>query len=51
VHGKVEEKLKGTRLGWAIREQFMQNIVTYNAPTIRSRGAFYAAMGNADQRD
>ena len=48
-HGKVEEKLKGTKLGWAILRPngFMQNIVTYNAPTIRSQGAFYAAMGNA----
>ena len=48
-HGKVEEKLKGTKLGWSILRPngFMQNIVTYNAPTIRSEGAFYAAMGKA----
>jgi uncharacterized protein YbjT (DUF2867 family) len=48
-HSKVEEKLRGTKLGWTILRPngFMQNIVTYNAPTIRSQGAFYAAMGNA----
>ena len=48
-HNKVEEKLKGTKLGWAILRPngFMQNIVTYNAPTIRAQGVFYAAMGNA----
>jgi uncharacterized protein YbjT (DUF2867 family) len=26
---------------------FFQNIVAYNAPTIRTQGAFYAGMGNA----
>jgi uncharacterized protein YbjT (DUF2867 family) len=25
----------------------MQNVLTYNAPTIRTQGAFYAALGNA----
>src|SRR5207245_5473580 len=26
---------------------FLQNIVAYNAPSIRAQGAFYAAMGDA----
>jgi len=48
-HAKVEEKLKATRLSYTILRPngFLQNIVTYNAPTIRTQGAFYAAMGKA----
>jgi len=48
-HRKVEDKLKGTGLSYTILRPngFMQNIVTYNAPTIRTEGAFYAAMGDA----
>ncbi len=48
-HRKVEDKLKASGLGYTILRPngFMQNIVMYNAPSIRAQGAFYAAMGDA----
>jgi uncharacterized protein YbjT (DUF2867 family) len=48
-HRKVEDKLKGMGLSHTILRPngFLQNIVTYNAPSIRAQGAFYAAMGDA----
>ena len=48
-HTRAEKKLKSTQMGWTILRpnSFMQNIVAYNAPSIRAQGAFYAAMGNA----
>jgi len=48
-HRKVEDKLKSSGLGYTILRPngFLQNIGTYNAPSIRAQGAFYAAMGNA----
>jgi uncharacterized protein YbjT (DUF2867 family) len=48
-HRKVEDKLKATGMSFTILRPngFLQNIVTYNAPSIRTQGAFYAAMGNA----
>jgi len=48
-HRKVEEKLKASGLEYTILRpnSFMQNILTYYAPSIRTQGAFYAAMGNA----
>jgi uncharacterized protein YbjT (DUF2867 family) len=48
-HRKVEDKLKVTGMGYTILRPngFLQNIVTYNAPSIRAQGAFYAAMGDA----
>jgi len=48
-HRKVEDKLKATGLGYTILRpnSFMQNIVAYNAPSIRAQRAFYAAMGDA----
>jgi uncharacterized protein YbjT (DUF2867 family) len=48
-HRKVEEHLKASGLTYTILRpnSFLQNIVTYNAPTIRTQGAFYAAMGKA----
>src|SRR5215472_14998224 len=48
-HRKVEEKLKTSGIEYTILRpnSFMQNILTYYAPTIRTQGAFYAAMGNA----
>jgi uncharacterized protein YbjT (DUF2867 family) len=48
-HRKVEEKLKASGLEYTILRpnSFMQNILTYYASSIRSHGAFYAAMGNA----
>jgi uncharacterized protein YbjT (DUF2867 family) len=48
-HRKVEDKLKATGLSYTILRPngFLQNIVAYNAPSIRAQGAFYAAMGDA----
>jgi uncharacterized protein YbjT (DUF2867 family) len=48
-HRKVEDKLKSTRMSYTILRPngFLQNIVAFNAPSIRSQGAFYAAMGDA----
>src|SRR3984957_1032111 len=48
-HRKVEDKLKSTGLSFTILRPngFLQNIVAFNAPTIRTEGAFYAAMGDA----
>jgi len=47
-HRRVEDKLKASGLDYTILRpnSFMQNILTYYAPSIRSQGAFYAAMGN-----
>jgi uncharacterized protein YbjT (DUF2867 family) len=48
-HRKVEDKLKTTRLSFTILRPngFLQNIVAFNAASIRAQGAFYAAMGDA----
>jgi len=48
-HRQVEEHLKASGLGYTIFRPngFMQNILAYNAPSIRSQSAFYAAMGDA----
>jgi len=48
-HRKVEDKLKTTGLNYTILRPngFLQNIVTYNAPSIRAQTAFYVAMGDA----
>jgi len=48
-HRKVEDKLKSTGLSFTILRPngFLQNIVAFNAPSIRTEGAFYAAMGDA----
>ena len=48
-HRKVEDKLKASKLSYTIvrPNSFMQNLVAYNAPSIRAQNAFYAAMGNA----
>jgi uncharacterized protein YbjT (DUF2867 family) len=48
-HRKVEDKLKGLGLSYAILRPngFLQNIVAFNAASIRAQGAFYAAMGDA----
>jgi uncharacterized protein YbjT (DUF2867 family) len=48
-HGKVEEKLKGTRLSWTILRpnSFHQNVVAFFAPTIRTQGVFYSSMRDA----
>lgn len=48
-HRVVEDKLKTSGLEYTILRPngFMQNILAYLAPSIRSQGAFYAAMGDA----
>jgi uncharacterized protein YbjT (DUF2867 family) len=48
-HRIVEDKLKSSGLGYTIfrPNSFMQNIVAFDAPSIRQQGAFYAAMGEA----
>jgi uncharacterized protein YbjT (DUF2867 family) len=48
-HRKVEDKLKTTKMAHCILRpnSFLQNVVTYFAPSIRAQGAFYGAMGNA----
>jgi uncharacterized protein YbjT (DUF2867 family) len=48
-HRKVEDKLKTTGLSYTILRPngFLQNIVMYNAPSIRTQGSFYVAMGDA----
>jgi uncharacterized protein YbjT (DUF2867 family) len=48
-HRKVEDKLKATKMAHCILRpnSFLQNVVTYFAPSIRAQGAFYGAMGNA----
>jgi uncharacterized protein YbjT (DUF2867 family) len=48
-HRKVEDKLKATAISYTILRPngFLQNIVAFNAPSIRAEGAFYAAMGDA----
>jgi uncharacterized protein YbjT (DUF2867 family) len=47
-HSKVEHKLKGMKFAHVILRpnSFMQNIVTYYAPTIRAQGAFYGSYGS-----
>lgn len=48
-HTQVEAKLQASGLGYTILRPngFMQNIVAYNAESIRTDHAFYAAMGDA----
>ncbi|HXZ12833.1 MAG TPA: SDR family oxidoreductase [Candidatus Sulfotelmatobacter sp.] len=48
-HRKVEDKLKTMGMSYTILRPntFLQNIVAYQAPSIRSQGAFYSSMGGA----
>jgi uncharacterized protein YbjT (DUF2867 family) len=48
-HRKVEDKLKAANVAHCILRpnSFLQNLLTYYAPSIREQGAFYGAMGNA----
>jgi uncharacterized protein YbjT (DUF2867 family) len=48
-HRKVEDKLKTLGMTYTILRPngFLQNIVAFNAPSIRAQGAFYASMGDA----
>jgi uncharacterized protein YbjT (DUF2867 family) len=48
-HRQVEERLKSAAVAYCILRPntFMQNVLAFYAPSIRSQGAFYAAMGDA----
>ena len=48
-HRKVEDKLKGSGMDFTILRPngFMQNLISYFAPSIRAEGAFYQSTGNA----
>jgi uncharacterized protein YbjT (DUF2867 family) len=48
-HREVEDKLKASGLKYTIlrANSFMQNLLTAVAPSVRSSGEFYAAMGDA----
>ena len=48
-HRKVEEKLRATKLRFCILRpnSFLQNVLTYYAPSVRTQGAFYGATGTA----
>ncbi len=48
-HRLVEDKLHASGLGYTVLRpnSFMQNILAFNAPSIRAAGAFYGAYGNA----
>ncbi|HLK02974.1 MAG TPA: SDR family oxidoreductase [Candidatus Acidoferrum sp.] len=48
-HRKVEDKLKASGMAWTILRPngFMQNTITYLAPSIRAQGVFYDAMSGA----
>jgi uncharacterized protein YbjT (DUF2867 family) len=48
-HRTVEDKLKSTRISFTILRpnMFHQNVTAHFAPSIRSKGAFSASMGNA----
>src|SRR5215469_13204435 len=46
---KVEDKLRATEMAWCILRpnSFLQNILAFDAPTIRTQGAFYSSVGDA----
>ena len=48
-HRRVEDKLKATRLAYCILRPttFIQNVLTFYAPSIRKEGAFYASLGTS----
>jgi uncharacterized protein YbjT (DUF2867 family) len=48
-HRKVEDRLKASKIAHCILRpnSFLQNLLAYYAPTIRTQGAFYGAMGDA----
>jgi uncharacterized protein YbjT (DUF2867 family) len=48
-HAQVEEVLKRSGVPYTIvrPNSFMQNLIIYYAPTIRTQGAFYASMGKS----
>lgn len=48
-HAQAEEKLKSSEVPFSIirPNSFMENILAFYAPTIRTQDAFYAAMGES----
>ncbi len=48
-HAQVEKALAGSGLPHTVirPNSFIQNVLNFFAPTIRSQGAFYSSMGNA----
>lgn len=49
IHRAVEKAIEGSGMAWTFLRpnSFMQNAVTFMAPTIRAEGAFYSASGQA----
>jgi uncharacterized protein YbjT (DUF2867 family) len=49
VHRPVEQAIERSGMAWTFLRpnSFMQNAVTFMAPTIRAEGAFYSASGQA----
>jgi uncharacterized protein YbjT (DUF2867 family) len=49
IHRPVEKAIESSGLAWTFLRpnSFMQNAVTFMAPTIRAEGAFYSASGDA----
>jgi len=49
IHRPVEKAIEESGLAWTFLRpnSFMQNVVTFMAPTIRAEGAFYSASGQA----
>ncbi len=49
VHRPVERAIEASGLAWTFLRpnSFMQNVITFMAPTIRAQSAFYSASGNA----
>jgi uncharacterized protein YbjT (DUF2867 family) len=49
VHRPVEKSLESSGLSWTFLRpnSFMQNVVTFMAPTIKAEGVFYSASGPA----
>lgn len=48
-HRRVEDKLKATKMAHCILRpnSFMENVLTFYAPPIRTQGTFYGSMGDA----
>jgi uncharacterized protein YbjT (DUF2867 family) len=49
IHRPVEKAIESSGMAWTFLRpnSFMQNAVTFMAPTIRAEGAFYSASGQA----
>jgi uncharacterized protein YbjT (DUF2867 family) len=49
IHRPMEKAIERSGIGWTFLRpnSFMQNAVTFMAPTIKAEGAFYSASGQA----